>query len=695
MVLAHHLLLAGSVGALAAAGVRVASRLSAAWLERVVAGAVIAAGAAVIQALVLGLVGLGTEPLALFAAALLTWLAVRRLISPPAEPLGDQLAAAWQELPSSGRLAGGAVAGAMVAWTAWLLHYPGYGWDGLTYHIPEVVAWVHNGQPGSIEPILPGWPVGNYPLTNEVLVAWGAGLGRSFVWITVWPTLMIALLSASGWLGLRALRVAPLPSALATASVVTAPLLSSSQLNGPNTDLPAIAWLVATGALCAAAARAERPELLAPAVLAAGLAIGTKTTSAPLAVLALALAAYRFRAQLRPLARPLGLAAAGAVAVGGTWYLRNLIDHGSPTWPFFPLPWGDPAPRTAYSTETFRESPLKTLGHLDDPAYVRDNFLGGLAVLLGAVCAAFLARRRAVAVAGAATVLSFLLWTNAPTTGSPQHPGQVAAFNVSARYLMAGVAAGALTLALASRDGGRWTRRLAGAVLVAAVCLNVFQLFDTGYPQVPALGTPLVGAALGGALALGVSYLPLRLLLRPAGALTALLVLAVVLAASAPGIPERHARMAFADAGIVRWFAGPAADGRPIYMTPIVVGILAGDDLDRRVEAIPLRTSCRDVEARASRGWVVVSKLPTDQLFEPSTTRGCVSRWQPAFEDDLNRVYGPASLARNGTSCSSTSSGTSSGRKWPAPAICSTRSESTWLLARANAASRITGSRSP
>jgi hypothetical protein len=613
--------------------------------ERVIAASALGATAAIVHSLGLGLVDLGSNPVALFAAAAATYVAAALLVPPPIVGLGQQVAAAWEGLSPLGRLALGAVAGTGVAWTVWLLRYPAFGFDSLTYHIPEIVTWVQNGSPGSIDPIVPGWPFANYPLTNEVLLSWGTGLGRSFVWIAIWPSLTLALLAGSGWLGLRALRVPAVPAALAVASACAAPLLTSYEQNGANTDLPALAWLVAAGALCAAALRSERAALLAPALLAAALSTGTKTTTAPLAAIVLAVTTYRLRAHLRALARPLVLAACAAAVVGGTWYLRNLIQHGSPTWPFFPLPWGDPAPYTTGGAGTFFERLPETLHRLGDPGYVRDNFLGGLIVLAGALIAPIFARRRVVTTVAGVTVLSVLLWMNAPVTGSPEikFSREEAAFLASPRYLLPGAAAATLAIALAAR-GSQRVARVCAAVLAAALCANVWQLFRLDFPDTPSARTPIAGAVIGAIVALAVRRRPRIRLPRPAWTAAAVLGLAAALAAAAPGMVKRHARIGFSDAALIHWFAGPAADGRPIQMAPFMIGVLADDDLSRRLEVVGRRESCRQLAARTRRGWVVVLKFSIDPLFGPSTTRACVKGWRPRFEDIYNWVYGPGSV---------------------------------------------------
>jgi hypothetical protein len=201
---------------------------------------------------------------------------------------------------------------------------------------------VGNGSLGAVEPIVPNLPVGNYPLTNEVLLAWGAGIGRSFVFVSLWSPVMAALLTVAAWAGLRSLRIPVGVAALVVGLLCAVPVLTHYQENGASTDLPALSWLVSAASLALASVR--RPGLLAPALVAAGLAVGTKTTTLPLAVLIFGLGGFASRTELRRLVGPLALAGAAAIAIGGYWYLRNLVDHGSPLWPFVRTPWGDPLP---------------------------------------------------------------------------------------------------------------------------------------------------------------------------------------------------------------------------------------------------------------------------------------------------------------------------------------------------------------
>lgn len=640
----HQLLLVGATGLLVAAGVRLAARLSPAPLARLVAAAAVAATAAVIEALALGLVGLGTNAPVLFAAALATWLVARFLIATPASSVWSHLLASWRRSSPGARVAAGAVVGAGLAWTVWLLRYPAFDWDNLVYHIPEVVAWVHTGQPGSIVGVVPGFPYGNLPVTNEVLLAWASGLSRSFVPITVWPALLLALLAASGWLGLRSLRVAPVTAAIATASLCAAPMLTSFQGYGANSDMPALVWLLVAGSLCGAAMRDGQDGLFAPALLAAALGVGTKTTVAPLAGIVMVATAYRLRDRLRRRAGMLLLAFGVAMVVGGTWYVRDLIQHGSPLWPYYATPWGDSLPHLQQPNVTFMDRPLATLRRIGEAGYLTDTFLGGALVLAAAILAPLVVRARAVAAGALATAVSVVLWTVAPDTGAPYPSFPAAeAFHGSLRFLIPSVAVATLTLALATRDS-RPRARLFSAVLAIALGLNVVQLFRLGYPRAPSPVTPILGALVGGALLLLAGRSVWR---RVPGAVIAALGmtgLSAGLAIGADGFVARRAHLGYGDAELIRWFAAAGRDARPIYSAPIEIVMLAENDLRRGVFAIPRRAPCAQIARRARQGWVIVAKLSTAQLLGSSTAGACVSRWRPVFKGSNSLVFDARSV---------------------------------------------------
>ena len=124
------------------------------------------------------------------------------------------------------------------------------------------------------------------------------------------------------------------------AVLVTAPLVVR-QLNEPQTDLPALAWLACVG-------RARHRGRAAPGAARSG-GRGRRPGGRHQAVhraagrsAVLAVGAYPARDRLRPLAGSLALAVAGAFVVGGIWYAQNLIEHGSPLWPFAVGPLGRP-----------------------------------------------------------------------------------------------------------------------------------------------------------------------------------------------------------------------------------------------------------------------------------------------------------------------------------------------------------------
>lgn len=643
----HHVLLVLAWAAIAQAALQIASLAAPRGWERVLAAAPLAATAVVIETLALGAAGFGSGALLLAGAAGVTWLAVRRLAPAPVIPFGEEVVAAWRALSPAGRAAVGALAGAGLAAVVAFERTPPLGIDGVIYHLTQAVGWIQTGRPGSVREVLHGFPVGNYPLTNEVALTWSLAIARSFAPVAPIQVAFLGLLAAAGWTGLRALAVPRPARALAVAALCATPLVVE-QVHGPNTDLPATAWLVTAGALCAAAlVRPGRPALLAPALLAGALAVGTKTTVAPLAGLLLiaVLVLLLRRERPAPDRRLLALAAAAALVAGGTWYVRNLLVHGSPLWPFVTAPWGDPAPETLTRIgHSLRERPLATLeGRLGD--YLQA--LGGGAVLLAAaLLAPLLARRREVALAAGATAIAAALWVNAPVTGIADDP-RVGFYSITAtRYLLPVLAAAALTVALAARAAPRAALAALGLSLLVSA---------TAWPGISAQTLPdpvwvlLAGAAAGAALGAAVAALPHA---GPAPALGLLVVAGVALSVAASGFVARHPRAGFFDAQVVAWLAAEpeftAAPATPVAMGPVVLGVLAGDRLERPVELLPAGAPCSAVDARLRAGhWVILKDPAFEELLtglEYPLDR-CVAGRQPRFEGAGFRVYREAPAA--------------------------------------------------
>ena len=464
----HHVGLGLAVLALGGAALRMVSPVAPDGLVRLVAAAVTGVALAVGEALALGLVSLGGSAPALVAAAVLTWAAAWRWLPRPEVSLRSELAAWWAERSMGERIAACTLAGAALAWLVWQLRHPSIGFDSSLYHYPFVAGWIDNGRPGTGLDMSYDIPYGSYPLTDEVAITWGAAISRSWVPLALWNPLLMLLLATAGWVTLRNLAVSRPAAGLATATLVTAPLMVR-QLNEAQTDLPALAWLVCTAALVTSARR--RPEALAVALLAAGLAIGTKPSTGPMVVAVLAIGAWQARDRLRPLAPWLALGLGGAVVVGGVWYLRNIVEHGSPVWPFAVGPFGDPPPRfLGLVDQSFLQRPRTTLDGRLDEYFGR---LGGTWLLLAASLPAlavgvFAPRlaggaRRALIVSSALALAGALVWSTAWGTGLPTSTELTFAegFPISSlRYMLPALAAGALAVALATR--ARTSRPRAG-----------------------------------------------------------------------------------------------------------------------------------------------------------------------------------------------------------------------------------------
>ncbi|NDU79275.1 hypothetical protein GWI34_42850, partial [Actinomadura sp. DSM 109109] len=147
------------------------------------------------------------------------------------------------------------------------------------------------------------------------------------------------------------------------------------------------------------------------------------------------------RSALKTIARPLALAAAAGLLVGGWWYVRNSALYGSPLWPFYATPWGDAVPQPRGKPPTF-------LGNIENTVRVigtryLEVFGGSLLLIAAAVLAPVLDRRRLVLGGAAATAFAVLAWANAPNTGTFRvSPSVVLVEGLvsTTRYLVAGVA---------------------------------------------------------------------------------------------------------------------------------------------------------------------------------------------------------------------------------------------------------------
>lgn len=632
------LFLAGSLAALWLAATRVVSPVAPAGLDRLLATAATVATVAGIEALVLGRIGLGTDPVALAAASLALWGLARSALPRPSLPLGRELARTWGEASVAGRTAVGLGLGVAVAVAAYFLLEPTVDPDSVFYHLPEVSAWIESGRPGTVELISAAYPIGEYPSTNELLMAWVGGLSQNVGAVLLWPVAMASLLAIAVVSALRALGCRADVTVAAAAAVLLVPLVAGA-VGSLDSDLASAAWVAACVALCASvAARRSPPELLAFAILALGLALGTKTSVVVVGVLALALAL--FASPRLPSNRYVLIALGGAVAVGGVWYLRNLIEHGSPLWPFVELPFGDPIPAGIDSlSTTFVSRPLATLdGRV---GLYLDELGAAVLVLAAAIVLPLLSSDRRLLIGAAFVLLGVGLWSIAPATGETPGAGEPFFTVTGVRYLISTVLLAVIVVALVAR-------RTDPIGVAARVILGVAVVWGLVELASARAGTPpllvlLAGAAAG---ALAGRLLPASLVLRRATSVAGVAALALVVSLAAyPGIYlDRYGQRA--DEGdpiqppvvigiLASWFEDQVdyRDGTaPVRFSTAIVGPLSGGTFAHDVGLIPAGTACAEVRADAAGGWVVVSVGPDEGS---TSVAGCFDGAEPALEVEI------------------------------------------------------------
>jgi hypothetical protein len=668
-LVAHHVLFGLAVAALLGTGFRLASVATPTGLERVLAAVVYAAALAVFEAIVLGRFGVGARSLPLGVVAGLTWVTAMLMLPAPEVSATSELRGAWRRTGTWARVGLGVTGGVGLAFAVWLLRHPSIGLDSNLYHYLEVSRWLHDGGIGGFERLDYGVSYSSYPLTNEVQLAWGSGIARSFVPLALWMPFTLALAGAATWRGLRNLEVGLAPTILAVAALVTLPL-AVRELNEPSNDLPALAWLACTGALCTAARR--RPGLLAPAIVAAGLALGSKTSTLVPLIVCLGVTLWMLRARLRELLAPLGAALLAALAVGGLWFVRDAVLYGSPFWPHVSVPWGEPRPRFFQLVgERFIARPAATLAGRVDVYFGRAA--GGLLLIVAGLLAPLAAtrlagvrvtraQRRALLGAAAVVALAVLAWASAPVTGLPRAPGlQRPGFLAESglRYALPALLTAIVAVALAARSGGRAATGVT-VVLALAVAWNVVELVQLGPPYTPSLLVIAAGAAfglavLGAATVVAHALRPVTRSRRVSGAVVGAGLAAVaggVLAIAATGYVDRSSRLAESTSlgrGVVSWFVTRpnfAHGHRPIaFASRAPIAALAGDRFNHVLTVVPPYESCERVRARAQAGWVVVTDPAYGYGFlsvDPYSTARCFAGRPARYDDGTFRVYGAA-----------------------------------------------------
>lgn len=223
------------------------------------------------------------------------------------------------------------VAAVWVARTVITIHRGINDPDSLGYHLAFATTFAQTGYANQHRFVLPYLPVHFYPANDELLVAIALALTHSVAFAAVKNLLYGGFVLVAAHAIGKTYR-AGLAAVACAAIVLGLPVIAFSQPGEAVND--ALMILVIVGGLALLARAGDRP---APYVLAgacAGVAVGIKFSAlfpaAGLGVFALVLLMVRVPTQ-RP--RWAGATMLAAVALGGSWYLRNELTYRNPVPP--------------------------------------------------------------------------------------------------------------------------------------------------------------------------------------------------------------------------------------------------------------------------------------------------------------------------------------------------------------------------
>jgi hypothetical protein len=315
--------------------------------ERLTAGGVIAtAGLLAIHLLpaALGLLGRGSVMVCAFA-----WLAA--CLAVPARPARPDAAEPRQRRTASEDrfatpLALVAAAMAGVFFLTFVLDQattPSRSVDFMNFHLPSVLAWIHDGSLWSVESWLPAVAPGHYPNTGDamILVAVLPWHNDFLAHAAIWP--FFALTGVATYalaLAIGARRPAAIVAGALTFGI---PVVAVSAVPHGITDSVMLFGFAAGGLFLIRHHRSGLTADLALAGIALGISFGTKWygVSAVAIVVAVWAAARLFaRVPWTTVVRQTAMCAGLVALVGGVWLVRNLVESGNPVFPVEVAPFG-------------------------------------------------------------------------------------------------------------------------------------------------------------------------------------------------------------------------------------------------------------------------------------------------------------------------------------------------------------------
>jgi hypothetical protein len=390
--------------------------------------------------------------------------------------------------------------------------------DTLWYHLPAASRFVQTGSVFRLQSFDGRPATFFYPEGSALFHGFGLSAFDSDLLSPLLNFGWLALALLAGWCIGRPRGLAPITMA-GVAVVLATPVFAGTQPGSAYNDVTSLAFALAAVALLVSTPRG-RPHAPLPVTVLVALAVGGVLTTkwsglASFGALAVATVVV---ARSRRRVRTALVVTAGAAAVGGSWYLRNLLAVGNPLPPLG----GRFGPVSIPKVDIPIDSTPIVAFVLDRRAW-RDDFLPGLGTSFGVAWPLFVAcvaaglllamvrgdrRTRVFGAVGAVAIAAYVVGPQFITVlGRPHY------FFTNLRYPAVGLALGLLLLPLAlpPRTATAIAALYGGLLLVLQLDLTLWpthlrdRTFSSPLPRY-AVGVGLVA----GGLALVAALMPVR-----------------------------------------------------------------------------------------------------------------------------------------------------------------------------------------